>query len=51
MNSRGSELQSMGTARISRAKARVRLVSALNSKPVEWQSIGTDMYSFGIARH
>ena len=47
----------------SKGKVRVRNVSALNSnvtkgeatalnsKPVEWQSIGTDMYSFGIARH
>ena len=25
--------------------------TVLNSKVVEWQSIGTDMYSFGIARH
>ena len=44
-------------------KARVRLVSALHSsvtsggatalssKAMEWQSIGMDMYSLGIARH
>ena len=35
----------------SKGRAKACLVSALNSKPVEWQSIGTDMYSFGIARH
>ena len=33
------------------ATALYNVAGALNSKPVEWQSIGTDMYSFGIARH
>ena len=43
--------QGQGGDKRSLGKAKVRNVSALNSKPVEWQSIGMDMYSFSIARH
>lgn len=55
--------QGQGGDKLSLSKARECCVSALNSnvmnggatalnsKAVEWQSIGTDMYSFGIARH
>ena len=43
--------QGQGGDKRSLGKARECCVSALNSKPVEWKSIGMDMYSLGIARH